>query len=372
MKKYYSISLLVLALVGCNAKATCDASFNSLPIDIEIHSSLVKEYFAQEKYDYSDMDAHINGRTDQGDNLPINISWEVATDSKKKVEYVIEIREGDNIFKSFSTEETNFDFINYKLNTSYVISLTPRIGRTSYETKSLPVQTPNGKLRTITIDGVNNFRDLGDGVHLKQGLIYRSATFENNTVISETNPSFISEGGKKELGYLGLVSEIDLRKDSEKTLTDSSYVGLKYHKAQLHYGGQNVLTYKSSEYNNPETVKGIFEFLSEETNYPVNFHCVRGTDRTGMIAFLVKGLLGIEEESLYRDYLYSDFYNIGSPVKLENIYYSTNPDSSAKYVNVLKQAEGATLQEKIYNYLSSDKIGISKDKLDKIIDILEA
>ena len=69
---------------------------------------------------------------------------------------------------------------------------------------------------------------------------------------------------------------------------------------------------------------------------------------------------------------FSNFYNIGSPVKLENIYYAVNPNSTAKYVNVIKQTEGDTLKDKIYNYLSSEKVGVQTASLDKIIDLLKA
>ena len=349
-------------------------TFAPISDELVIHSDLVNNYFKQEEYDYSKMDAAINAKTDLGDNLPIKLSFE-WTGSPQASSYKISISETNNnkvVFEE-TTEKGEIDFINYKIGQSnYTLKVIPVVNGKDKGPYTNSFSIPNGYFRTITVDGVNNFRDLGDGINMKQGLIYRSATFENNTSANEDHPLNITEEGKKQIAPLGLVSEIDLRKDDEKTVTDKSYLNLNYFKAPLHYGGQNILTYKNSEFNNPETIKSIFEFLGDENNYPVNFHCVRGTDRTGCLAYLIKGLLGIEEEMLYRDFLFSNFYNIGSPVKLESIYYATNPNATTRYVNVIKQADGDTLKDKIFNYLSSDKVGVPTSTLDSIINYLKA
>ena len=424
MKKQLSFLLLVMFIASCTSNSNQAISSSSSQVDssnsvsistsssssskvyplaeglafelpkteeIKVHSKLVEDYFKQEQYDYSKMDATINAKTDLGDNLPINIQfyWYGFPPANSYKIKIYDKSDNKVVFEE-TTEETELEpsdykspskrgeinFINYKIGPAaeYILEVIPALpDYPNYQTPYRASFTiPNGYFRTITVDGVNNFRDLGDGVHLKQGLIYRSATFENNTSANEDNPLSISELGKKQIAPLGLVSEIDLRKDDEKKVTDKSVIGLNYLKAPLYYGGQNILTYKNSEYNNPETIKTVFEFLGNKDNYPLNFHCVRGTDRTGCLAYLIKGLLGIEEEMLYRDFLFSNFYNIGSPVKLESVYYATNPNATTKYANVIKQTEGETLKDKIYNYLSSDKVGVSTETLDNIINILKA
>ena len=403
MKKQLSILLLTAFLIGCASSkpsiVSSDSSANSevpsslsesssiepsyyegfsfIPVkeEVAIHSELVSDYFKQDQYDYSKMDARINAKTDLGDNLPIHLAFnrDGYPETQGYKVKIVDSSDNKTVFEE-QTDKGEVDFINYKIGVSngYRISVTPIVNGKDSMSYSSNFSIPNGYLRTITVDGVNNFRDLGDGVHLKQGLIYRSATFENNTSANEDNPLNITELGKKQIASLGLVSEVDLRKDEEKKVTDKSVLNLKYLKAPLYYGGQNILTYKNSEYNNPETIKNVFEFLGNKDNYPVNFHCVRGTDRTGCLAYLIKGLLGIEEEMLYRDFLFSNFYNIGSPVKLESVYYATNPNATTKYANVIKQTEGETLKDKIYNYLSSDKVGVSTATLNNIIDILKA
>lgn len=393
MKRQLPIILIVLSLVACasskeqsnsgvssnseNLQIHTDGfSFFPVPENVQIQKEIVTSYLNQELYDYSNMDAQINAKTDLGDNLPISLRYQSLWYPYETKSYKVSVKDlsdGQTVFYE-ETEAESVDFINYKTSpvNNYRLTVTTVIDGKDVETHDYDFAVPASYFRTITIDGVNNFRDLGDGKLMKQGLIYRSATFENNTSINSDKPVTISEKGKEQISYLHLTSEIDLRKDEEKTLTDKSYIGLKYFKAPMYYGGQNLLTYKSAEYDNPETIRSVFEFLAEENNYPVDFHCVRGTDRTGCIAYLIKGLMGFEELELYHDYLFSNFYNIGSPVKLENIYYASNPNATTRYVNVIMQTEGSTISEKIYNYLASDKVGVKKESLDKIIALLKA
>lgn len=46
----------------------------------------------------------------------------------------------------------------------------------------------------------------------------------------------------------------------------------------------------------------IFREFADEKNYPVLFHCSGGRDRTGTVAFLLNGLLGVSEDDLCRDW----------------------------------------------------------------------
>ena len=79
MKKQIFSLLILTSLVACSSgNVSLEISVKPLEANIEIHSDLVKEYFAQENYDYKDMNAYINAKTDLGDNLPIHFSWETA------------------------------------------------------------------------------------------------------------------------------------------------------------------------------------------------------------------------------------------------------------------------------------------------------
>ena len=50
------------------------------------------------------------------------------------------------------------------------------------------------------------------------------------------------------------------------------------------------------------TAAEAFSLLVNKKNYPIVFHCIGGTDRTGTFAYLLNGLLGVSEEELILDY----------------------------------------------------------------------
>ena len=133
----------------------------------------------------------------------------------------------------------------------------------------------------------------------------------------------------------------------------------------MYYGGENVLTYvgerNSFLYDNPARIKEFFELLSDRNNYPIDFHCAIGKDRTGCMAYLIEALCGMKEEYLYRDYLFSNFAKISGICKTDDI--------DDRYGATLKAYEGETLQEKTYKYLN-EVIGVESEKLDAIKDIL--
>lgn len=375
MKKILSF-FAIIPVIACSSgeNIKCSIALNDVK-NIEIHTELQKQFYNLEQYDYSYFPAEVNARKDLGNNIPISFTWSIDS-SKDELAKKILISKDESFENAFSEDvcEDEFEFINYEVGCKYYVRIDATYKKKTYSSNVIDFTVPSGGFRTIEVDGVTNFRDLGGHGHIKQGMIYRSASFENNTCYEPAKS--ITSKGIKQLNKLGIKTEIDLRKDDERVKKDSAAKLDNYLFCPLFYGGNNILTYKGSSsgvsYNNPEMIKIIFEALGDINNYPVDFHCVRGTDRTGCIAFLIEALLGEEEEVLYRDYIYSNYYNIGSPVKFENIENTKNPSATAKYVNVLRMAEGDNLQEKTYNYLSSDAIGLTKGVLDNIINILKA
>ena len=116
---------------------------------------------------------------------------------------------------------------------------------------------------------------------------------------------------------------------------------------------------------NAESVKAFFKTISDPTKYPVFFHCRIGTDRTGLCANLLGGLLGVSKNELYQDYLFSNFGNIGEQRK---IGASAGQDNIENYMNEIDAMPGATFANKCYNTLLA--IGVERSTLDAVISIL--
>ena len=213
--------------------------------------------------------------------------------------------------------------------------------------------------RNLKIDGVTNSRDLGgwatvDGKRVKQGMFYRTAK------LSTAKKEYITAAGKKTmLEELGIKSELDLRSGSSEIREESVLEGVKL----FNYGFSGSDMYKVEE-----QLPNIFKALADENNYPMFSHCAIGTDRTGVVAYLVLALLGVSEEDIYRDYCFSNFGNIKSGDDNEVRVPKDRLEVEGKVAAVVKAASGSTLQEKTRNYLKS--LGISDATLDSVVRIM--
>ena len=89
----------------------------------------------------------------------------------------------------------------------------------------------------------------------------------------------------------------------------------------------------------------VFKVFLDERNYPIDFHCIAGQDRTGAVAFIVNALLGVEEEELYKDWESTGFWN-------RNTAFN-HADYFSKLVKVFAKYPGATINERVEGYVKS-------------------
>ena len=208
------------------------------------------------------------------------------------------------------------------------------------------------EMRGIRTESLNNVRDLGgwstaDGRHVRYGLLYRGSAFDGGgqRLISDNDASLF-------LNRLGIRNELDLRWDSEIMLDGVSSLSesLNYIRVPM----QLYLDFVSDETNAGQVVQ-IFDMLNSEG--PLYYHCAIGCDRTGTLSFLILGLLGVSESDINKEYELSSF----------SIYGPRTRDNTETYykemIAYIKQNfEGATLQDKIENYLLQR--GVSKETID--------
>lgn len=146
--------------------------------------------------------------------------------------------------------------------------------------------------RWIFAEGLANIRDLGAlptacGRKIRQGMVYRGPRIERA----------VTGAGVARLRALGIRTELDLRDEAVGVLT-SSPLGEDVRYVQLTCKGYEDFLIDEG----PAKAKALFEFLADESVYPVYFHCHGGTDRTGTLAFLLGAVLGVSQEVLLRDY----------------------------------------------------------------------
>lgn len=226
-----------------------------------------------------------------------------------------------------------------------------------------------GTIRNWHVDGITNCRDMGGtplagGGTFKYGLLYRTSSFADYNMDKKK----ITDEGRKVVESWGLKKEIELRGGPNGTGGESSFAtattvseipGVDYVFCPWAYqDGKNLI------YRNIEPLRKVFDVLGDRDNYPIDFHCRIGTDRTGAVALLVNGLVGVSLDDIYKDYMFSNFGNIGKTTYVNQ----TNEDSTRAYVESLMSWPGENFHNKVYNFLST--IGVSTEKLDTIIDVL--
>lgn len=356
MKFLFPITLLALTSCGAKTPTKVDFSLTDLGNSVEIHTELQLRYINSE--DYTTTSGIAAGSSEKSIPEPVHLSWDCDYHGGKKcTDFTVELYEVNEESNkwTYSSNEPSLDVYNLKINTEYGYSVTANYGETNFTSEKGTFKTTSKAPRNLFIDNVINARDLG-GYGLKQGLLFRNGRF------NETDGTIIiTEDGLKTMKeVLKIKTEIDLRRDDEYGDITVSPLGedVNYRHLAMVYGGQNVL----ATADNRPSIKAFFETLAVEENYPISFHCAIGKDRTGCMAYVVGALCGVEEEYLYRDYLFSNFAKIGGMCQVSDI--------DNRYGMTLKDyANGSTLQEKTYNYLH-EVIGVSTNDLDSIRNIL--
>ena len=309
---------------------------------------------------------YAEGKAELSRPLPITLRWDVSFEAgEDSLRYFI-VRIWTKSDKSDAREyivgrtAREFRFWNACIGQRYLWNVTAvSTGGETVTSNQRAFKTEDRSFRMICVDGVTNVRDIGgkateDGGRIRQGLMYRGAELhkEGTTVL-------VSDAGLRDLRLLGIKCELDFRTQTEAGVRATSVIGYSVDYRFQTLSGSKDFT--SSECRS--SLKKIFAILAKESNYPIYLHCMVGTDRTGLICWLVNGLCGVSESDLWRDYLFSNFGAIGDPRKPSKI--------QDNYVDKLAAASGDTYAEKVYNYLKNT-VGIPTSDLDAVIRIMKA
>ena len=252
----------------------------------------------------------------------------------------------------------------------------------SFVTESGKVKIKDAPVRFITMDRGYNYRDLGgwkteSGKKINYGKIYRGARTNEFT---EKDIAVLRD-------FLHIKSEIDLRKAHDDGGQNLSILGdnANYLKAPISQYSYILPSFSLNgrmfDTSSPAEIKRIFDFLADENNYPLFFHCNAGADRTGTLAFLLCGSLGVSLDDLTRDFELTSFSKGGVRLRgkrQQPFEYGIMQDDSSNFVawgdmisrikNDYPSTDGK-LSSSVKTYLKS-VCNISDVTLNKIADIL--
>jgi protein-tyrosine phosphatase len=218
----------------------------------------------------------------------------------------------------------------------------------SFQTNKLPP-------RWIHVPGTSNVRDLGgwsiDSHHrVRQGMIYRSAELNTHTRLP-------ADGVRVLVDELGIRTDLDLRglyEESTSPALDLSRVF--WVNARVQPYAEMVSEISQRGY------RLAFKILADPARYPILIHCWGGADRTGTLAFLLNGLLGVRLSHLIHDYELTSLSVMG--VRLHT------SDEFQEFLTTLKQfaRPRASIQEQVEGYLA--EIGINDLEIHAIRNLL--
>ena len=181
-----------------------------------------------------------------------------------------------------------------------------------------PAAAPPPSERSVTIDGVYNFRDLGggrtiEGRAVRSGRVYRSASLDS-----------VTGQGIRVLQEIGVRTVVDLRSQSEldrhgrfpfeettvRWVHVPSTVGPPTGShgpppEMLDHPDPMRLIYRQIVSEGAPMLGQALRLLANEGHQPVVFHCTSGKDRTGLLAMLVNLIIGVSIEDALTDFEHS-------------------------------------------------------------------
>jgi protein tyrosine/serine phosphatase len=208
--------------------------------------------------------------------------------------------------------------------------------------------------RVVPFTGVLNFRDLGgyessDGRTTRWGRLYRSDALHD---LTEADLSLFRR--------LGIATVIDLRNASEVEHTGRGLLSsesIRFVNVPV-LAGSAVVASRDGELLSPDylasrylqylemggsaLVQALGE-MSDSSRYPMVFNCFFGKDRTGVLAALILGCLGVQPHDIVSDYTLtaSRVPLILDKLQLDPLYRETLERTDP----LVLAAEGATIAQ---------------------------
>ena len=360
-------SVLTLAMVAGSGIAAFAAETDAQGFSIEdpgeqidMHTPLQQEALA----DYTEIRDYAQGKEELSAPQGVILSWSYEGEQPEAFEIRVSVNEdlSDSLLFTCIPEEGQSEYeyavLNLLLGQTYYFTISAGDQTSDVHTFSTGLIPP----RNIYIENVPNVRDLGGweiegGGHVKQGMLFRTAALftddERYTTITEDGIAMMRQ-------IIAPKTEIDVRgiDDGETAGQSTSPLG-----DDVQYLGFPMYSPFKMEYQDPtfnEPIKGVLQAMAKEENYPIIYHCAVGTDRTGFLSMLILGLLGVSQENILRDYVFSSFAGIGTMRDDSNL--------ASTIRKAIEPYEGETLSEKIHNFMLD--IGLTEEEISSIITIM--
>lgn len=226
---------------------------------------------------------------------------------------------------------------------------------------------PKPYSRNIEFEFIRNFRDLGGYRSLNGGMVAWRRLFRSGELGN------MSENDMKRLrDVLGITTVIDLRstRESEQQGTELfTEAGIQHYNIPFTSGGDGTreragfpplsnlgelyLLMLKREDLGKRLVEAL-EIIAETRNHPLVFHCHGGKDRTGILAAVLLGILGVDDKDIIEDYTMSATYmeelrhNINNNPEMERLakrlpdyFFNVVPESMELFLSTVRKEYGS-------------------------------
>ena len=282
------------------------------------------------------------GKSDKPNEFSIRWGAEAATEDLS-----LKLWEDDGWERTMAIEkgECYVNIINLRPNANYHYEVKGVSGKAvvsgAFKTEGLVYQV-------VFKANVCNARDLGgwktkDGKTVKYRMVYRGGRLQASTLTSKK--------GKEDLRAQGILAQLDLR-GKDDVLSGPAVDYMDFCAPVIEEGYTTLLQKDGAK------VKQCFDYIAScvKNNKPVYFHCSLGRDRTGTLAMILLGVLGVNEGDISKEYELTQFAPYewatsgGETTKMTR---KADYKGAANYIWSKYVAEGETFQQGMEKYLLS-------------------
>jgi len=241
-------------------------------------------------------------------SLPVRFRWKCTAGEKGP--FILRIsrdagfREVKEIVSRTESIEVPPFLLNLRLGRKYYWNVSSDRGKKKSASGSFTTdpQPP----RWIMLEGpCRNIRDLGgyvaaDGRKVRQGMLFRGERLNENS-FDPAHPGrnrLMVADAEYLRDELKIRTDLDLRSPGETAGLKVSPLGSQVKFVNIHGPSYQRIF---GDYGR-RTMAKIFKILCDPANYPVYFHCSGGADRTGALALVLNGVLGVSENDLCADW----------------------------------------------------------------------
>ena len=272
------------------------------------------------KYDeFGNPDENGTAITNPSSDVPqsYSIRWEADEDAGSLTLHLEEPTWSRDV--AVNAGESYVNITNLVPNTQYSYKVTASGGKVMAQGNF----STQGHIRQLFFESnVRNCRDLGgwkteDGKTVKYHKVYRGGRLEKST---------LAVAGKQEILAEGIKAQLDLRGKSD-VLSSPAIDGFAFCAPVIESGGTSMLN------KDKDKTRQCFEFVVNclREDKPVYFHCSLGRDRTGTMALLLLGVLGVRDGDISKEYEVTYFAPVGWSIAYSETY-STFQNNRTKWI----------------------------------------